>query len=362
MIKLLDRYIIQKFLSTFFFTVLIFILIAVVIDFSEKVEKFIETPITQDEILYEYYPSFIMFISGLLWPLFTLIAVIFFTSRMAANSEIISIFNSGVSFWRFLRPYMLAASLIAGMHFVGNHLVIPNGNKLMFNIIYTYFDTNEDKGKTRNVHLFIDDNVKVYIRNYRKRDSVAIDFRMEQFSEDKLIRLVKANRAEWLPDEERWRLRNYEVRRFDGMEEEIELGIGQVRDTTLNLRPEDFVDFAEQQSMMTTPELKAYIQQQRSRGASNVRKYEMENARRTAEPFTIYILTLIGVSIAARKVRGGIGFHLALGIGLGAIYIFLSKFSVVFALGSGVPVWLGVWFPNLIFLSVSLWLLFRAQK
>lgn len=362
MLKKLDRYIIGKFLSTFFFTVLIIVMIGVVIDFSEKVEKFIEEPVTIQEILLQYYPSFILFVVGLLWPLFTLIAVIFFTSRMAANSEIISIFNAGVSFRRFLRPYLLAAGFLVALYLVGSHFVIPNGNKLMLDFLYTYIDKNQDKGQTRDVHLFVSPDTKVYIRSYRKRDSTARDFRIEQFQDNELVRLIKAPRVEWVEATRQWRLRNYEIRTFSGLNEELESGMGEYMDTTLNLEPQDFVDFRDQQSMMTTPQLVQYIQRQKQRGASNLRKYQLELTRRTAEPVTVFILTLIGVSIAARKVRGGIGMHLATGIGLGALFIFLARFSIVFAQGQSIPVWLGIWFPNMIFGAVAVWLILRAQK
>ncbi len=362
MIKILDRYIIRKFLSTFFFVVLIFTMIAVVIDFSEKVEDIIEESITIRQVIFDYYANFILFIDGLLWPLFTLIAVIFFTSRLAYNSEIISILNAGVSFRRLLVPYLVSATFIALIQLAGNHYVIPNGNKSMLDIVYTYFDKDKDKGKTRDVHMFIAPDTKVYIRSYRKRDSTAADFRVEKFNDHRLVYLIKANLAEWQGPPDNWRLRDYEIRSFDELQEDLVIGRGQYLDTTLNLTPADFVDYAEQQTMMTTPELKAFIQKQKSRGVGNTQKYEIELYRRSAEPFTILILTIIGVSIAARKVRGGMGFHLAIGIGLGALYIFLSRFSIVFATGQAVPPLVGIWFPNIVFAAVAFYLFTKAQK
>jgi lipopolysaccharide export system permease protein len=362
MLKKLDKYIIRKFLSTFFFTALIFTLIAGVIDFSEKVEKIIEEPITAREVALGYYANFILYIDGLLWPLFTLIAVIFFTSRMAYNSEIISIFNAGVSFQRLLRPYLISAAFVASLLLLGNHYVIPNGNKSMLNIVYTYFDKNKDKGKTRDVHLFVDPDTKVYVRNFRKRDSTATDFRVEHFRGDELAYLIKANRAEWQGPPNQWRLHDYEKRTFDGINETFLHQRGQYIDTTLNFSPDDFVDFAEQQAMMTTPELKRFIHKQERRGAGNVQKYKIELYRRSAEPFTIFILTIIGVAIAARKVRGGVGLHLAIGVGIGALFIFLSRFAIVFATGKAIPALLGIWSPNLVFSFVALLLIRRAQK
>lgn len=362
MLKKLDRYIIKKFLKTFFFTVLIFSMISAIIDFSEKVEKFIEEPITKHEIIVDYYPNFILHIAGLLWPLFTLIAVIFFTSRLAYNSEIISIFNAGVSFRRLMRPYLLAATFIAGLHFVGNHWFIPKGNKTRLDIVHTHIWRDNDKGKTRDVHMFLEPGTKVYINYYRKRDSTARKFRIERFENHELVYLLKAASAEWMGPPNQWRLRNYEIRTFDGLEEELILGKGKQIDTTLNLTPDDFVDYKEQHTMLTTPQLMQYINAQKNRGVGNTKKYEIEVYRRTAEAFTIFILTIIGMAIAARKVRGGLGFHLALGVGISAIFIFLSRFAIVFATGQAIPVLLGIWVPNIVFSFVAAYLVVNAQK
>ncbi len=362
MLKKLDWYIIRKFLTTFFFTVLIFSMISVIIDFSEKVEKFIEEPITKYEILVDYYPNFIIFIAGLLWPLFTLIAVVFFTSRMAYNSEIISIFNAGVSFRRFMRPYLVSAFFIAGLHLIGNHYFIPQGNKKRLDLEHTYISRDNDKGKTRDVHMFVGPDTKVYVNSYRKRDSTARNFRMERYDSNELVYLLKAATAEWLGPPDRWRLRSYEIRTFDGLKESLVVGRGQQMDTTVNLRPGDFVDYTEQQSMMTSSQLSEFIRERKDRGMGNTEKYEIELYRRTAEPFTIFILTIIGVAIAARKVRGGIGLHLAIGVAIGAVFIFLSRFAIVFATGQLLPPLIGIWLPNIIFSFIAIYLVLNAQK
>ena len=349
-------------MSTFFFAVLIFTLISVIIDFSEKVEKFIESAITKREIYLEYYPGFIGYIGGLLWPLYTLIAVIFFTSRMAYNSEIISIFNAGVSFKRLMRPYLISASVIAILHLIGNHYFIPKGNKLRLDVEHAYIWTNNDKGKTQDVHMFLTPDSKVYINYYRKRDSTARKFRLEKFEDNQLVYLLKANTAEWIGPPDKWRLQNYEIRTFNGMKESLLIGKGKQKDTTLNLTPADFVDYKEQHMMMTSAEIQEYITNQKKRGIGNTKKYEIEYHRRTAEPFTIFILTLIGMSIAARKVRGGLGLHLAMGVGIGALFIFFSRFAIVFATGQLIPVILGIWIPNIIFSMVAIYLVANAQK
>lgn len=362
MLATLDKYIIRKFLSTFFFVVLIFTMISTIIDFSEKVEKFIEEPITKKEILIDYYPNFILYIDGLLWPLFTLIAVIFFTSRMAYNSEIISIFNAGVSFQRLMRPYLFSAAFLAVLHFIGNHYFIPKGNKTRLDIVHTHIWRDNDKGKTQDVHMFLSPDTKIYINYYRKRDSTARKFRLERFEGNELVYLLKANTAEWMGPPNKWKLRDYEIRTFSGMNEQLVLGRGLEIDTTLALTPDDFVDYKEQQTMMATPQLKEYIALQRKRGVGNTKKYEIELYRRTAEAFTIFILTIIGLSIAARKVRGGVGLHLAIGIGIGALFIFFSRFAIVFATGQSIPSLVGIWLPNFVFGIVAVYLMRNAQK
>ncbi|MEL7121716.1 MAG: LptF/LptG family permease, partial [Bacteroidota bacterium] len=176
MLKILDRYLLKKFMSAFFFTALIFSMIALIIDFSEKIEKFIEEPITTKQIFVDYYPSFILYINGLLWPLFTLISVIFFTSRLAYNSEIISILNAGVSFRRFLRPYLIGAGFIATLLLIGNHYVIPNGNNVMLDIVHKYIHKNDDKGQKQDVHLFVTPDTKIYVKTFFKDDSSIRNF------------------------------------------------------------------------------------------------------------------------------------------------------------------------------------------
>ena len=363
MITKLDWYIIKKFLSTFFFTVLIFSLITVVIDFSNKVESFIEHDITMFEIFFEYTPTFLLFILGFLWPMLCLISVIFFTGRMANNSEIISILNAGVSFRRLLRPYLLTAGFLSILYLIGINYVIPLGNAHRAELERERFNRGKDEGQTANVHMFVAPNTKVYMTHYSKRDSTARNFRIEYIVDSELKRLTKARNAQFVPgDPAVWRLTNYEQRTFEGLEETLVIGGRRTLDTVLNLRPEDFVVYKEEQMAMTTPELLAEVSLRRQRGAGNIRKYEVELARRTAEPFTLLILTLIGVSVAGRKVRGGMGIQLAIGIGIGALFVFLSRFASTLTAGAGMPILLGMWMPNIVFTAAALYFVANAQR
>jgi len=371
MLKKLDYYIIGKYLKTFFFTVLLFTMVSLIIDFSSQVDKFVEEPCTLEEILVDYYLAFIPWINGLLFPLFALIAVIFFTSRMAYNSEIISILNAGVSFQRMMVPYLVASGIICGMHLFGNHYLIPLGNKSKVNFEHTYIYKNEDKGKTRDVHLLLDryeasqSQSKAYIRFYRKRDTSVKDIILERFVDHQLVSRLKAKSAKWVGAEgkkDNWQLKDYELRTFEGEVETMVFGVRQSIDTFLNLYPEDFVYFENDKLTLTTPELQRAIDLERQRGIKTTKSYHIEILRRTAEPFTIIIVTLIGMAIASRKVRGGLGLHLALGIALGAAYVFLSKFSTTFATNQSLPPWLAVWAPNIVFSFILSYLFVKAQK
>ena len=337
-------------------------MVSMVIDFSEKVNNFIAEPVTLYEILVEYYLTFLLWINGLLWPLFAMIAVIFFTSRMAYNSEIISILGAGISFRRLLLPYMIGAGIITLLLLFGNHYLIPVGNKYKLNFERTYVWKHNDKGKTKDVHMFIGPEEKIYVRFYKKHDSSAVDFRWEHFTDNQLTFMLKARTAEWMGPPNNWRLKNYEIRTFDGMDESIIIGKGETIDTSFNLVPADFVRYLNQKEMMSTPALQQFIEEERKKGIANTLVYEIEIHRRTADPFTILILTILGVSVASRKVRGGTGLHLALGIILGALFIFCSRFSVTFATKQSIPAILGVWIPNILFTLVAIYLLSKAQK
>ena len=361
-LKILDRYIIKKYLTTFGFVLLILSLIACVIDLGEKIEDFKHEHVPVKTVLFDYYLNFIPHITALLFPLIALISVVFFTSRMAYDSEIISILNAGVSFRRIMRPYLVAGGLIAIVHLAFNHYIVPNGNKKRLNVERKHVWKNNDKGKYENIHMLLDPKTAVFIGYYNKNDSTARDFRIEKFdSVGTVTHFIRAETADYEGDPNKWQLKRLSRRTFSGLYEGLETNIEKL-DTTLVLSPEDFTQFVNQNELLTTGELRHEIAKRESRGIGNTKPFEIEMHRRTADAFTIVILTLIGMSIAARKVRGGMGFHLALGIGIGAIYIVVSKFSATFAQQPDVPTCLGVWIPNFIFGAVALFLVSRAQK
>jgi len=362
MLTILDRYIIKKFLGTFFFVVLIFSLIAVIIDFSQNVEEFIDEHLGPWQVAKEYYFNFVVFINGLLWPLFSMIAVIFFTSRMAYNSEIISILNAGVSFRRFVRPYLVAGGLLATAHLLLNHFVIPVANKTRLDFFHAYIMKESDHGNTRDVHMFLDPHTKIYVRDYFKRDSFARNFRLERIDSNRLTSFLEADEARWDGKAKKWKLSNYEIHSFSGRKESIVVGGKEKLDTALMLTPDDFVRYEDTRERIPSTRLAQFISEEKQRGVGNTKGYEIELYRRSADPVTLIIVVLIGVALASRKIRGGMGLHLALGIILGAIFVFVSKFSVTFATNEALTPWLGVWIPNLFFGAVAIWLVSKAQR
>lgn len=343
-------------------------MISFIIDLSTQMESFLEEACTFDEIVYDYYLPFIPWINGLLFPLYALISVIFFTSRMATNSEIISVLNAGVSFRRMMLPYLMASTFIALLHLLANHYVIPKGNKSKVNFEHTYLYKGEDKGKTQNVHLVLNrDTVantitKAYVKSYNRRDTSVRDLILERFEENKLVYRLKVNRANWEKPPNHWQLKDYELRKFDGDDESMEFGLRKTIDTTLNMFHDDFILFENDKLTMTTPELRRAINREKERGVKTTKGFLIEIQRRTAEPVTIIIVTLIGMAIASRKVRGGLGLHLAMGVALGAMFVFLSRFSTTFATNQTLAPELAVWMPNILFAVILVFLISRAQK
>lgn len=359
-LKVLDAYFIRKYLATVFFSLLIFSMISCAIDFSDKVQSIIEKPCTAKDVL-AYYLGFVVHMASLLMPLYTLIGVVFFTSRLASNAEILSVFNAGISFNRLLRPYLLAAFAVMTLHLFINHVGAPFLNKWRLWFEHTFVWTDQDKGRTTNVHILTSPQTKVFVRGYNKNAKYMSGLRLVKFEGNRVISILDAEAAYWKKDPDVWEVPKYSVRTFDGLKEKYAQYNSPI-DTALNLSPGDFVFYNNQREEMSTPQLLEAIARDRGRGLPHTRGYQIEMYRRSADAVTIIILTVIGLAVAGRKVRGGMGLHLALGIGIGAAYIVFSKFTVSFATGGFMPVWLGMWLPNIAFSLMAWWLVRRAQK
>ncbi len=338
-------------------------MVAVVIDLAENVHKFLKVSLSFSEVLFGYYLPFIPWVNGLLWPLIALVSVIFFTSRMASDSEIISILNAGVSYNRILRPYLIGASLIAGLLWVGINFLIPNSTRAKTDFEQLHKLKVRKQTHSNDTHFFISPDSKIFVQYYKKRDTSITTFRLETFDENgQLIKLIKADRVEFKEPPHTWSLKDYSVRTLNSNNESLLVADGETLDTSLNFKPEDFVLNTKQMEIMTTKDLRQYIRREEERGIDNTKKYYIELQRRTADPFTIIILTLIGVAIASRKVRGGTGMHLASGVVVGSAFVLLSKFTVTFAHNLSLSPSLGVWIPNIVFLTIAIYYIIKAQK
>lgn len=361
-IRIIDRYIMGKYIRTFLFIMLLFSLVSVVFDLSEKIEKFLSKDLTAWYIAKTYYFNFLPWIHSLLFPLYALITVIFFTSRMAGQTELIPMLSSGISFKRILRPFLIAGSIFTFIHLIGNHFFIPKSNKTLREFDNAYIKPGNIKPRDRNVHLFVAPNVAAFIRHYQSVDSSGVGFQMEKFENEKIVEIFKAKSIRWKAEPNIWTLEDYEIRKIGDQSESLIIKEGEEIDSAIHLSPADFIFVSNQKDMMTTKELSHYIERERQKGSGITKPFEVEQHRRTADPFTTLILTFIGTCIASRKVRGGMGLHLASGVVLGVVYIFLSKMSITFATNDVLPPIFAVWIPNLFFLIIGFYLLKKAQQ
>ncbi len=350
-IKKFDIFIMKKFLGTFFFSIILILGIVIIFDLSEKIDDFIEKEAPLRAIVVDYYFNFIPYFSNLFSGLFTFIAVIFFTSKLAFNSEIIAILSSGISFKRFLRPYLLSAFIIASVSWYLGAYVIPPANEKMIDFKYTYVKSNRES-RQKNIHRQIAPDTYLYMESYNSRDDLGKSFTLESFENDKLVSKLSANLIKWDRSKKTWTISNYVIRKItDGHEI---LTKGEERDTTLNVVPEDFIVQKEDMGTMTTPELLNYIEKQKLRGVDALEEYELERHQRIANPFSVFILTLIGASLASRKIRGGIGLHIGIGLLLAFTYIMFQQVSKVFAMSGAVTPLISNWIPNLVYGIIAL--------
>lgn len=360
--KLIDKYILGKFLRTFFFTVLLSTAISVVFDYSEKVQKLADAQLPASTIIREYFIPFILFIDSTIWPIFILISVIFFTSRLAKNSEILSMLNAGISFKRILYPYIIGGLIVSGIHLVANHFLIPYGEKSRILFIANHLSDNKKKIRESNIQQMLTPESMIYIRTYRASDTTGYDIQLDRFENDRIVEIIKANRMEMVEPPFQWKLYDYSIRTFENDEQTLAVHKNEYLDTTLYIQPDDFIQIDEFERTFTTLELYEKVQEQRLKGFSNVTSSWIEIHRRTADAVTSFILAILAVSISSRKVRGGLGLHLAAGLLIGALFIMFSKFSITFANSAVVPPALGVWLPNIVFGALTFFMFKLAQR
>ena len=359
-VRKLDRYIIVKFLGTYFFAIALIISIAVVFDINENIDKFINNNAPVKAIIFDYYMNFIPYFSNLFSPLFVFIAVIFFTSKMAENSEIIAMMSTGMSFKRLMRPYMISAAIIAALTYGLGAYVIPEGNVTRLDFEDKY-RKKKKQDFVRNVQLEVDSGVIAYLGRYDGKTNTAYSFSLDKFVDKKLVSHLTAKRAVYDTDSvHKWELKDYMIREMDGMREKITNG--KQLDTIIKMQPQDFLIMKGQQQTMTSPELKEYIANQKRRGFANIKEFEIEYHQRIAMSFAAFILTSTGLSLSSKKVKGGMGMNLGIGLALSFSYILFQTVSATFTVNGNTPPIVSVWIPNILYTIIAVYLYRKAPK
>lgn len=356
--KRLDWYIIGKFLGTYFFSIVLILSIAIVFDLTEKMDDFFENQVSVREIITDYYLPFIPYYANMFSSLFIFISVIFFTSKLAGNSEIIAMMAAGVSYHRLMLPYFVSATLLFAISFVLGAYVIPpaTGKMLNFTDKYIQHFTSEN---ARNVQMEVEPGTILYIESFQKRSNMGYRVSLEHFENKTLTMRITADRIRY-DSAHCWHMENYVRRDFDGMRETLTKG--NRLDTIIPVQPRELFVTAEQAREMTNPELIEYMELQEKRGAGNIQAFETEYHKRWASPLGAFIMTLLGVTMSSKKVRGGMGKNLGIGIVLTAAYILFSTVSTTFSVNGVMSPFMSAWLPNFVFLAIGIVLYIRALK
>tara|TARA_B110000459_G_C16625267_1_gene504866 strand:+ start:6754 stop:7830 length:1077 start_codon:yes stop_codon:yes gene_type:complete len=358
MLTILDKYIIKKFLKTFFFIFGVIMLLSIVFDLAEKLPLFASKDASLSEIVFDYYVSFILFHGNMFSSMIIFIAVIWFTAKMAQDTEIIPIWNSGRPFTRFIRPYMIAATILMLISLGLNHFVIPNTNQLRLNFEEKYY---RDEMYILDYHAEFPGGQVVYFDSYMADKNRAEDFVLEQEGSDgELTYFLKARTAENKKGTNKWILKDYWSRRIgDANDVLVE---GRRLDTSFKFTMDEMATRENIAETMPYFELKEFIEREKKKGSDMVPNYEIELYQRTSYPFATYVLTIIGIAVASRKKRGGIGINIAIGLGIIFVYIFAMKVTTVAAMNLGFATYIAVWIPNFLFSILAYFLYKKAQR
>lgn len=354
----IDWYIIKQFLGTYIFAILLIIAISVVFDINEKIDKFLKPEVPLSAIVFDYYLNFIPYFVNLFSPLFTFIAVIFFTSKLADHSEIIAMLASGISFKRLMVPYTISAAIIAFFTFLLNAFIIPPANRTRIDFQNKYIK-NKAVEYARNVQLEVEPGTFAYFDRYDARSNMGYRFSLEHFDGKRLVSRLTANSIKY-DSLYHWQVVDYVIRDFDGMREHI--SSGSRKDTTLTIVPSDFLISVNDCEKMTSPQLHTYIQRQQKRGIGNIQTFEIEYHKRYATIMAAFILTCIGVSLSSRKVKGGMGLNIGIGIGLSFSYILFMTITSTFAISGAVSPMIASWIPNILYSFIAIYLYHKAPR
>ncbi len=349
----------KKFFTTLLFSIIIIDLIIIVFDISEKLEDFIQKHAPLNAIIVDFYFNYVPFLTNMFLPLFLFISVIFFTSRLAAKTEIVAILSSGVSYYRFLRPYIIAAITVTLINLWMNNFIIPHSNKKRIEFEEIYI-RNPFRNTDFHIHRQIAPGAFIYMERFDNKENIGYKFSYEKFEKENLTYKIMSDNIKWDSLKNNWIVNNYVIREIKGENETLKKGVA--FDTSFAFKPEEFAVRDNNIETMDYFQLTKYIEVEKEKGTSNIEKYEIEKHRRIAFPFAAIVLTLIGVSIASRKVRGGIGLHMGLGLLISFTFILFMQVSTTFAAGGILSPFIAVWIPNIIFGALAIYLVKIAQK
>ena len=362
--KKIDWYILKKFLTTFFFAIFLFTVIAVVVDVSEKTDDFVKSQLGVKKIITDYYFGFIPHIVALLFPLFVFISVIFFTSKMAGRSEIIAILASGTTFNRWLRPYWIGGSILAIMLWFANQYVVPRANQIRGNFEAKYIDGNNSYNAllntSSNIYLRIDSFTYAGIYAYDTLTKRGGPVFLYTINGNKVVQNTRADVITWDTATRSWRLEAVIDRKLQPLQEQVSMEM--TKKMNFNFKPYDLSRDKYTKDKLTSPELDRFIRLEELRGSEGLNDLKVERYRRDATCITVILLTLIGAVVAGRKVRGGSGVHLAVGFMTAALFIITDRFSTIFSTKGNLPPTIAAWIPNMLFVFVFIYLYRKAPK
>ncbi len=357
-LTIIDRYILGKFLGTYFLATLLLLLVIAMFDVTEKLDAFLTAPLK--ETLFDYFASFLPYFANQLSPLFVFISVIFFTTKLADNSEIIAMLSSGITFHRLLRPYMIGAAIIAALTFALSNYIIPptNVNRIAYTNKYV---KNKAVAYGTNIQLMVRPGEVAYFGRFDNSTKQGYRFSLDKFEDKAIVSRLTASSVEYDSTRQyHWKLRDYMIRDFDGMNEKIRKGV--TLDSIIPIEPKDFLISSNDQEMLTTPELSEYIRKQKMRGVANIKVFEIEKEKRLAETAAAFILTLIGMSLSSKKVKGGMGINIGIGLGLSFSYILFSTITSSLAINGYTSPAVAMQIPNIVYLIIGIILYRRASK
>ena len=357
--KIIDWYILKRYLATFFVMLLMFIPIGIVVDVSEKVNKILQNKVPFAEVAL-YYGNFTIYFANLLFPIFLFLSVIWFTSKLANNTEIIAILGSGISFFRFLRPYIVGATIISLLALVMGFFLVPKASKGFNDFRYTYLKNNPEVRQSTDVYKQISDNEYIYVSSFSYNSKMGYNFNLETFKDNVLVSKVNANSIKYNEIDSTYTLSSYTKRTIGLMEDKLESAT--TKKFKFNFKPDDLTPTVYAAETMTLGELNRFIDNEKQRGSGNINAYLVVKYKKYSIPVSAFILTIIAVAVSSMKRRGGMGINLALGIALAFTFIFFDKVFGTMAEKSSFSPLIAVWIPNFSFGILAIILLRNARR